>query len=156
MASNTSSLQASPPTSFYFQVVFADSSGQFDTSFQEVSGISTTMDTEDVQEGGENRFLHTLPKGIKHSNLVLKRGVEEMSSPLVMWCKSVFELDFSVPIITQPIVVYLMDENQIPVRAWTFFNAYPVAWEVEGFNSTKNELAIEKIELSYDYSMRLI
>jgi len=146
----------SPPSAFYFKVVFASTLGQLDASFQDVSGIATKMETEDVTEGGENRFVHTLPKGISHSNLVLKRGVDRITSPLVIWCKSVFELDFAAPILTQPICVYLMNEYKVPIRAWSFFNAYPVSWEVEDFGSTKNEVAIEKIELSYDYSVRLI
>ncbi|TPW15554.1 MAG: hypothetical protein FD130_1178, partial [Halothiobacillaceae bacterium] len=40
--------------------------------------------------------------------------------------------------------------------AWTFANAYPVSWEVESFSSTKNEVAIEKLELSYNYSNRMM
>jgi phage tail-like protein len=74
----------------------------------------------------------------------------------VIWCRSVMELDFIAPIVTQPISVYLMNENSIPIRAWTFANAYPVKWSVDSFNSTKNEVAIEKIVLSYTYSNRII
>ena len=32
------------------------------------------MEIETVVEGGENRFVHRLPKPVKHPNLVLKRG----------------------------------------------------------------------------------
>lgn len=145
-----------PPSAFYFKVVFGLTLGMADTSFQEVSGISTEMTTEDVYEGGENRYVHKLPKYISHGNLELKRGIASMTSPLVIWCRSVMEMDFMVPIVAQPISVYLMNENQIPIRAWTFANAFPVKWEVESFNSTKNEVAIEKIVLSYTYSNRII
>ena len=31
-------------------------------------------------EGGENRFVHRLPKPVKHPNLVLKRGLATTSS----------------------------------------------------------------------------
>ena len=79
-----------------------------------------------------------------------------MTSPLVIWCKSVLEADFIAPIIPQMMTVYLLNEHKIPIRAWTFANAYPVNWEVEDFNSTKNDVAIEKIVLSYNYSNRLI
>jgi len=145
-----------PPSAFYFKVVFGATLGMADTSFQDVSGISSEVTTEDVIEGGENRFVHKLPKGITHSNLELKRGIASMTSPLVVWCRSVMEMDFIVPVMAQPIGVYLMNENQIPIRAWTFANAFPVKWEVESFNSTKNEVAIEKIVLSYTYSKRIV
>jgi hypothetical protein len=37
---------------------------------------------------------------------------------------------------------------------WSFADAYPVNWEVENFNATKNAVAIEKIELAYSTSRR--
>ncbi|WP_050478915.1 phage tail protein [Herbaspirillum rhizosphaerae] len=145
-----------PPSAFHFKVAFAATLGLTDTSFQEVSGISAEVDTETVVEGGENRYVHTLPKGVKHPNLELKRGIAPLTSPLVIWCRSVFEMDFITPVVAQPIVVQLLDESKLPIRAWSFANAFPVKWEVENFNSTKNEVAIEKIVLSYTYSNRLI
>ncbi|SFA98914.1 conserved hypothetical phage tail region protein [Collimonas sp. OK607] len=145
-----------PPSAFYFKVVFGATQGLTDTSFQEVSGMSAEIETETVVEGGENRYVHTLPKGVKHPFLELKRGIAPLSSPLVVWCKSVFELGFMTPVVAQPIVVQLLDEKQLPLRVWSFANAYPVKWEVENFGSTKNEVAIEKIVLSYTYSNRLI
>ncbi|WP_050468263.1 phage tail protein [Herbaspirillum chlorophenolicum] len=145
-----------PPSAFYFKVVFGATLGLTDTSFQEVSGMSAEIETETVVEGGENRYVHTLPKGVKHPFLELKRGIAPLTSPLVVWCKSVFELGFMAPVVAQPIVVQLLDEKQLPLRVWSFANAYPVKWEVENFGSTKNEVAIEKIVLSYTYSNRLI
>lgn len=135
--------------------MFATTGGDVDASFQEVSGISTELDTESVPEGGENRFVHTLPKGVKHPHLELKRGIASLSSPLVMWCRSVFEGEFIVPIRPQSLMVQLLDETHIPIRIWTFANAYPVKWEIEGFGSTKNQVAIEKIVLSYTYAGRM-
>ncbi|VAW60036.1 hypothetical protein MNBD_GAMMA11-85 [hydrothermal vent metagenome] len=145
-----------PPNAFYFKVAFSTTLGLADTSFKEVSGISAELETEDVVEGGENRYVHRLPKSVKHPKLVLKRGIGSITSPLVIWCKMVFEGDLLSPVIPAPIVIYLLDEDAIPQRAWSFMNAYPVLWEVEEFTSTKNEVAIEKIELSYTYSNRLI
>lgn len=145
-----------PPSAFYFKVVFGATLGLTDTSFQEVSGISAEIETENLVEGGENRYVHTLPKGVKHPFLELKRGIAPLTSPLVVWCRAVFEMDFMTPIVAQPIIVQLMNENKMPVRAWSFANAYPVKWDVENFSSTKNEVVIEKIVLSYTYSNRLI
>ncbi len=145
-----------PPSAFYFKVGFALTLGMADTSFQEVSGIGSEIETEEVAEGGENRYVHRLPKGVKHPKLTLKRGIAKITSPLVIWCRTVLEADFVAPIVPQLMTVYLMNEHKIPIRAWSFANAYPVNWEVEDFNSTKNEVAIEKIDLSYNYSNRLI
>lgn len=141
-----------PPSAFYFKVVFDGDTA--DSAFQEVSGISTEMKVEDVTEGGENRFVHKLPVGMSHSNLELKRGIAPLSSPLVAWCKAVLESDFTQRIEPKDINVYLMDGEGNYIREWSFENAFPVKWEVESFNSTKNEVAIEKISLSYTCSKR--
>lgn len=145
-----------PPACFYFKVAFSATLGMMDTSFQEVTGIGSEIDTEEVVEGGENRYVHRLPKGVKHTQLELKRGIAKISSPLVVWCRSVLEADFAVPIVAMPMTVFLLNEERLPIRAWSFANAYPVKWEVEPFQSTKNEVAIEKIVLSYNYSNRFI
>lgn len=144
-----------PLPAFYFKVAFKGSSGASDTSFQEVTGIGPEIETEAVPEGGENRFVYKLPKSLKHPNLVLKRGIADSKSPLVAWCIAVLEGDFSKQIEPMQVDVFLMNEVQKTVRSWSFANAYPVKWEVEPFNSTKNEVAIEKVELSYHYSNRI-
>jgi phage tail-like protein len=150
------SLDDYQPAAFYFKVEFQANQGMSDTSFQEVSGIGSEVETEPYSEGGENRYIHQLPKSVKHPKLVLKRGIAKASSPLVKWCRLVFESDFMKPIEPMQIMVKLMNEKKDPIRAWSFANAYPVNWEVDSFNSTKNEVAIEKIELSYNYSERFI
>jgi phage tail-like protein len=152
----TSEADGYPPSAFYFKVMFASTMDNEDTSFQEVSGMSSQLEVEEVQEGGQNRFVHKLPKGVKNANLELKRGTASVDSPLVQWCQSVFEMDFISPITPQSVCVYLMNAEQVPLRAWIFENAYPVKWEVEPFNSTKNDVTIEKIVLSYTYSTRML
>ncbi len=145
---------------FYFRVSFENKSGVFgslfpsDTSFLEVSGINTEMQVDSYTEGGENRFVYQLPKGAKASKLVLKRGIASMKSPLVKWCISVLEGGFVERIQPQQLNVSLLDAHGLPLRSWSFVNAYPVNWQVEDFKSDKNELAIEKIELNYNYVNR--
>lgn len=144
-----------PPSAFYFKVTFASTQGNSDTSFQEVSGISSEMETEPIVEGG-NQYTRQLPKSLKHSNLVLKRGIADMSSPLVVWCRKVLETNFMEPIVPTLVTVNLLNEEGTPLRGWEFADAYPVKWNVEAFNSTKNEVAIETIELSYMSSSRTL
>jgi phage tail-like protein len=149
------SADAYPLPAFYFRVVFAAAQGNSDTSFQEVSGISSEMETEPIVEGG-NQYALLLPKSLKHANLVLKRGVADLSSPLVAWCRAVLETDFTVPIVPSLVSVYLLGEQGTPLCGWSFSNAYPVKWNIESFNSTKNEVAIETIELCYLSSTRIL
>ena len=144
-----------PPSSFYFQVVFERSAGIADVSFQEVSGIGPELETQEVIEGGENTYVHQLPKVVKHPKLILKRGIAKKTSDLVEWCREVLE-EFTLPIKPKAFQVRLLNEKGDPIRSWSFANAYPVHWEVESFHSTKSEVAIEKIEFRYSYSKRFI
>lgn len=147
---------------FYFRVAFVSKSGSFDASypadnsFLEVSGMSTEMQVDPYTEGGENRFVHQLPKGAKSSKLSLKRGIAGMDSPLVKWCRSVLEGGFVERIQPQELDVSLLGADGLPLRSWSIVNAYPVNWQVEDFKSDKNELAIEKIELNYNYVNRTV
>lgn len=142
------------PAAFYFTVSVNSSSSGPDSSFQEVSGIELTMEVDELREGGENRFVHQLPTGVKQKHLTLKRGVAPESSPLVGWCKSTLEEGLSVAIELATVEVKLLDEKANPLRGWSFTNAYPVRWEIDAFNSTKNEVALETIELAYQTVVR--
>ena len=141
------------PVAFCFSVKFHGFRGD-DTSFKELSGISTELVTEELTEGGENSFVHRLPTGRKQGKLVLKRGIGKIETPLVSWCKKIFEGNFSETIETMPIDVSILNSESEPECTWTFSNAFPVSWEIEEFQSTKNEIAIEKIEFSYTELIR--
>lgn len=143
-----------PPASFYFSVVF-ESTDIPDVSFQEVSGISSEIDMESIVEGGENRYVHQLPKGVKHPKLVVKRGVAKKDSGLVKWCGSVLE-QFETPIHPQALQVRLLNESGDPLRSWSITGAYPVKWEISTLHSTKNDVLIETIEFGYATLTRFI
>jgi phage tail-like protein len=145
-----------PLPAFHFKVVFAATAGKSDTSFQEVSGMKATIDTESYTELGENGFVYQLPKPATYSNLILKRGIASMTSPLVLWCRSIFESEGRIPIVPMAIMVYLMDEKKIPKRAWGLTGAFPISWDVGSFNASKNEVAIETIELRYNFLTRML
>jgi len=138
-----------PPAGFQFTVQIAGSPEQDDATFQEVSGISPEIDAEIHREGGENRFVHALPKAATHPKLVLKRGIADQRSPLVRWCEAVLEAGLSGPIETKDLTLRLLDETGAPLRDWSFRAAYPVRWTVDSFQGDKARLAIETIELAY-------
>ena len=138
------------PSAFYFKVIFGTAKSSADNSFQEVSGITSELEIDPIEEGGENRFKHSLPKRIKHGNLVLKRGIADKTSPLIKWCMAVLEGDMSAAIVPETIKIHLLNEKGDPVRGWTVDNAFPVKWNIDGFNSTKSEVAVETIELAYN------
>lgn len=138
-----------PPTSFSFVVNGISNTEGVDSQFQSVSGLSSTIETEEYIEGGENRFVHHLPKRAKYTTLVLKRGLIK-DSGLIKWCKKAFE-EFSFE--PRDLVISLSGgvKSSAPLMVWNVIGAYPVKWEVSEFNAEENKLAIETIELRYRY-----
>jgi phage tail-like protein len=140
-----------PPVSYYFSLSFSGVTGQTEASFKEVSGISIEIPIEEIKEGGVNSFKHRVPSTIKHSNLVLRRGLISKDSLLAKWCKATLDGGLNNPIETKTILVSLLDENLKPLKTWSFADAWPVKWDISDFNSVNDELVVETIEFSYSY-----
>ncbi|MEO9871528.1 phage tail protein [Ekhidna sp.] len=137
-----------PPTSFYFKVEFTDiGSSSKDLRFQEVSGLSVDVETEDFKEGGENRFVHKLPVRTKYSDLTLKRGLLT-DSKVIKWCRKAIE-DFEFNPID--INITLLNEEGEPINMWAVHHAYPVHWSISDFNSMDSKISVETIKLHYNY-----
>ena len=145
-----------PPVGFHFKVSFLP--GIFtekDNAFQEVSGISMELETEDIREGGTQYSAHKVPKQTKFEDLVLKRGLVTMASPLALWCFNTLGNSTMIPIVPQIITLQLLDDMKIPKMAWSFHDAYPFKWEVSGFNAQENNIVVESMSFKYNYFMVL-
>ncbi len=146
-----------PPGAFSFdvQVLGSGSTASVltgaDASFQEVLGIQGEFTTEDVAEGGENRFVYRLPQRAKYANLTLKRGAVTADSYLALWAGQTLAAGLAVPVTTQNVLVVLMNEKHLPTLAWSFLNAYPVKWEMSPLNAMENKILTETLELAYGY-----
>ena len=136
-----------PPVAFSFWVSFEISSDPVDIAFQDVSGIGMELQTEDVVEGGENRFTQKLPTRANYTTLVLKRGLA-IKSPLTNWCRNAIE-NFSIK--PTSIIVALLNEKKEPLIAYRFLNAFPVKWSISNFNAESSSIVIESLELYYQY-----
>lgn len=142
---------------FYFKLSFEMNSHIEDTAFAEVSGLNQSLETEIVQEGGENSIGHRVPKNISHQNLVCKRALQPLlNSGLSRWVESIMSGNLSEPIATYNATVFLLDLVGNPVIAWSVTGLYPVKWSLAPFDSRKNELAMETIEFDYDTIIRIM
>jgi phage tail-like protein len=150
-----------PPSGFHFKVEFlgvSGMSGDTEQRFQEVSGLSVEVETEELREGGENRFVYKLPKRAKYPNLVLKRGLLT-NTAILGWFKSAMNTYFTVPIYDfQPadILITLMDETESGVAAWKVFQAYPLKWSSSDFRASDNSVVVETLEFAYQYFERIL
>lgn len=142
-----------PPVGFHFRVEFSGMVTKDDDTeirFQEVSGLTAEIGTEELQVGGENRFTYRLPTRAKFGNLILKRGMLK-NSVLVQWITNAIENFKFKPV---DVTVHLLDTEHNPLATWTFIKAYPVKWVTSDFKAQDNSLVIETIELVYQYFVR--
>ena len=140
-----------PPMGFSFRVsVTGLQSAAFESQFQSVSGLSVDIELEEFAEGGENRFKHKFPVKTKFPNLVLKRGFL-VDSSLIRWCKDAVEnFNFSRKDITVELLT-VDGTSQKSLMTWNIVGAIPVKWNVDEFNAQESKLAVETIELAYNY-----
>ena len=140
-----------PPVGFHFKVEVLDLPSNppngDDVRFTEVSGLTLEMATEEVAEGGENRFIQKFPVRAKYTELTLKRGML-VKSGITDWISRCIN-DFNI----QPknIDINLLNENHVPLVTWHLINAYPTKWSVSDFNSTNNAIVVESLQLYYQY-----
>lgn len=147
-----------PPVGFYFAVQVLNQNAKpyppADAAFQEVSGISVSLATESINEGGQNQFAHKVPGRATYSDLVLKRGLLVRSSALAAWCDRTFRNDKEQKVEPSIIKVTLLDANSAGKGAlvsWVFTNAYPIKWDISPFGSQKSEIVVESITFTYSY-----
>lgn len=133
------------PVVFHFKVEFGATSPDEDNRFQEVTGLSAEVTTEELREGGVNDYVHRLPNGAKYGNLVMKRGLIN-DSEVAGWFRDAIENFVFDP---KDVTVTLLNEEHDPLASWEFLRAYPVKWSVSDFKAQDNALAIESLELAY-------
>lgn len=113
--------------------------------FSEVSGVEAETEYEEYKEGGENTFVHKLPKGTKYGNLVLRRGMTDPE--LYNWYRDVILGKIDV----KNINILLLDSAKQPneVRRWGFEKAFPVKWSGPEFKADSSAVAIEAVEFAH-------
>ncbi|MBE9116391.1 phage tail protein [Lusitaniella coriacea LEGE 07157] len=142
------SLTKNPPVGFSFMVTFLIGGfvpNPLDIRFQRVSGISSTMETTEIREGGENLFSLRLPTRMTYGNLVLERGMVIGSSLNIEFNLAMSTMSF------QPgnVLVMLLNAKDIPIASWLFQETYPVTWSVSDLDANQSSIVIDTMELAY-------
>jgi phage tail-like protein len=136
-----------PPVGFHFRVEVLGMSNDNDMRFTEVSGLSVEVSTEEVAEGGENRFIQKYPTRRKYPELVLKRGLL-VASEVFGWIRDCVDRDRIEP---KNIDVKLLNDEHEPLLTWHVVNAFPTKWAVSDLNATANTVVVETLQLYYQY-----
>jgi phage tail-like protein len=141
--------QQYPPVSFHFKVEIFGFNGE--AGFQNVDGLSVDIPEYTYKEGGVNTFTHRLPDRIAYKDLTLKRGML-IGSALIQWFRAAVDFFTFLP---TDVTVTLLNEKHEPLDMWIFHNAWPKAWNIEGFDAMGNKLAVESIVIAYQHFERV-
>jgi len=138
-----------PPVGFHFkvEVLGLEKPVDHDVRFTDVSGLSMEMSTEEIAEGGQNRFLQKYPTRAKHPELVLKRGLLP-NSGIVTWVQECIE-DFKIT--PKNIDIKLLNQEHQPLMTWHVINAYPTKWHISDLSAKSNSVVVETLQLFYQY-----
>ena len=119
--------------------------------FMEVSGLELTVGVEEVQEGGENSFVHKLPGRMTWPNLVLKRGITQ-NDALIKWVNKSSGEQFAAngnKLTRSTAAITLIGPGGARLRAWNFDGAFPVKWTGPSFAVTSDDMAVEELEIAH-------
>lgn len=136
---------------FIVNFIFNAIPAPLDISFQRVSGLSRELEVSPYREGGENARNLWLADKVRHGSLLLERGVIN-ASVLTTQFDRVLRRESTQ---WANVVIMLLNENTIPVTAWTLSHALPVRWQVGDLDASSNTVLINSLELRYQ-DMRLL
>ena len=117
-------------------------------NFLECSGLKTSTEVFEIEEGGNNQFTHKLPGRSKWENIVLKYGVTSDIS-LLSWRNEVLAGELGSEKRRSGAVLMKNLKGEV-IRRYSFTNAWPVSWEGPSFNASSAELAIETLEIAHE------
>lgn len=124
---------------------YVDIGGITQAVFTEVSGLAVEMAVEEIEEGGNNGFVHRLPGRCKVSNLTLQRGMTA-SNQLFQWVMEVAQGKVTRRHVS--VILYAPDGQEL--MRWNFNNAYPIKWSGAAFKADDTTVAIETLELAHE------
>jgi len=119
--------------------------------FQEVSGLTMNVESEQWKEGGQNGYSYQMIGRTTWPNLVFKRGITDGDS-LYEWIHQVSgdgyaAADSKLERKTGAVTVIGYDGSRL--RSWNFRDMVPVRWSGPSFSATSNELLEEELEVTH-------
>lgn len=122
--------------------------------FKEVGGLDSETEVIEhrVTGKGGNLIINKIPGALKWSNLTLKRGITD-DRRLHDWRNKIEEGQIEANRKNGTITLYAPDGTA--VAKYSFKKAWPCKFKGPALDSSKNELAIEELELAHEGLERL-
>lgn len=118
--------------------------------FSKISSIEQVVETQTLQEGGENRYVRSLrAPNTKENLLVMEHGV--LSGDLLfdaVWGAATSQL-FKVGNAISCIFIIVKGNDQKIRRMYAVYDLVVKKWSISELDASRSNLLIEKLELSY-------
>jgi phage tail-like protein len=116
------------------------------SAFKSVSGLAAEAEVIEYREGSDPvSSSRKLPGRVRYPNVRLSRGLTT-SRDLWDWWQTV--VDGTVE--RRNVAITLLDDSRTPVLRWLLREAWVAKFEGPEFDASKNEVAIETIELAHE------
>jgi phage tail-like protein len=122
--------------------------GMDPVAFSEVSGLNIEVKAITYKDGLSCiQGAKHMPGQAEPAKVTLKKGILKSDSKLYEWIN-----DIRITTVEKKnITVSVMDEKgEAPVVTWKIKNAFPLKMNAPTFDATKNEVAVESLELMAD------
>ena len=119
--------------------------------FMGISGLEVSVGVEEIQEGGENNYVHKLPGRMSWPNITLKRGITQ-NDALLAWLNKSSGEQFSAngnKLTRSTAAITLMGPAGQRLRSWEFDGAFPVKWKGPDFDVASSDMALEELEITH-------
>jgi phage tail-like protein len=116
------------------------------SAFKSVTGLAAEAEVIEYREGSDPvSSSRKLPGRVRYPNVRLSRGLTT-SRDLWDWWETVV----NGTVERRNVAVTLLDDSRTPVLRWLLREAWVAKFEAPEFDASKNEVAIETIELAHE------
>lgn len=124
--------------------------------FTECTGLQVSMTPYTIKEGGLN-YPHRFPSRVEYGQVTLKWGLAETTA-LWDWFQKTMDAT-TTPKASRGSakhrrsisIVQFDRQTKSPARLWNLIGAFPVKWVGPSFNAGQSQVAIESVEIAYEY-----
>ena len=151
-----------PLAGFHFRVDFlfgnkeSTYAGPHEAAFQEITGLKASIETKDTEEAGFAGQPRAIITGRKFDNVVLKRGLIYSNKIIDWFQESLYtKIIKHAPVIITALGTETSRDKGLPMISWMLYEAYPISYEVSGFDALKSQYLIETVNLRYSYFVQI-
>ncbi|GLU34885.1 phage tail protein [Trinickia caryophylli] len=132
--------------------------------FNSISGVGWRTEVRTVREGGVNDYEHKLPGQSTCNELVFRKGLT-LSDPMWRWYSQtisgrVWRMNGTIILMSdlhRPSPIDIMGTKisglpaiGMPVAAWSFYGAWPIALEGAQLDASQSMIAVQQMTLAID------